>query len=799
MSDNPLANFYHKSLINKFIMFAALTLVFTFIMIANPMQPKAEAVVSDGSDLPWWALLDMQYLCDLTDNDVAQYGYVSLAGNTSAVSTTITNPGAIINLQYNVIVRKCKLNRDTGIISTTFKTKGGVYRSTYFGDRTIPALVDREEIILGNLNNSALYSWESFPFSVNTAGMSAPGGDITGNVNSKQANWFTNGGVVGCVVPPGAPDIFLTAGMSIENCPQTNPGFRFRVDIDPPDNNPSVTLNASTNCSRINITATDTQGAVRVRTRIRNNSGGWDVIDDRNNVNGNFEFDFPAAYKDAHRRRLEITAFNNATGSLGGGTNTTITGEVERCHVPVCTSVTTNPGSPEVGNTIRIGLAWSYTTTPPGGASARPVNPRGQARFQTNPYLINAAMGASTTGGAYTFPNPYLLNNPGSYTADGNISYIDALTGQTYTDDCANNGSAAITAVTKPYFRIYGNDAMAGGYFADAASPTECTGGPVDSLATFQGFNAAGDGGGANPTGNYLRGAGSQHALFALGQINSVASSANRNFLANATNLGGNTRWPTRQTFANYGTTNYSPNFGGSGGISRCIPDFYSRSSSVAKTTDIYDLKVGNVNTTLHASPTANQLVNINGADITVPGLNQTVYIDGDAKIADGANIIYNDSVLDGFNDVPNLTIVVKGDLYIDDDTTRLDGTYIVQPYWDGSTWKGGRLITCYESAGAGRPFNNNELPTNCNKKLEINGAVISQEIILLRTNGNYSSNPDNPTNPGGILNNVETPRSNNIAEVFNFSPEIYLNPANFTTSSSTGKYDAINVLPPTF
>jgi hypothetical protein len=563
-------------------------------------------------------------------------------------------------------------------------------------------------------------------------------------------------------------------------------------------NPPELNLNAVGSCAGGNDIVisgnTETNNGVTptVEVRIRNNAdNGWILLSPNPSVDasGDFSITVPSEYKDAHSRAVQVTSFG------AGGTTKVVNTGIPPCIQPTCT-VATDPGNPEVAQQFRLTLSWQYNP----GSSGRGIDPsNAYSLFQGTPQNVNPPY--YLNGGSVIFPQQFSLPTSGSYAVTGRLTYTDVgFPPNIINIDCNNGGSPpTITVATKPYFRIYGNDAMAGGYFADAASPTECTGGPVDSLATFQGFNAAGDGGGANPTGNYLRGAGSQHALFALGQINSVASSANRNFLANATNLGGNTRWPTRQTFANYGTTNYSPNFGGSGGISRCIPDFYSRSSSVAKTTGVYNLNVGGDNNPRHASPVLNQLVNINGADITVPGLNQTVYIDGDAKIADGANIIYNDSVLDGFNDVPNLTIVVKGDLYIDDDTTRLDGTYIVQPYWDGSTWKGGRLITCYESAGAGRPFNNNELPTNCNKKLEINGAVISQEIILLRTNGNYSSNPDNPTNPGGILNNVETPRSNNIAEVFNFSPEIYLNPANFTTSSSTGKYDAINVLPPTF
>lgn len=77
----------------------------------------------------------------------------------------------------------------------------------------------------------------------------------------------------------------------------------------------------------------------------------------------------------------------------------------------------------------------------------------------------------------------------------------------------------------------------------------------------------------------------------------------------------------------------------------------------------------------------------------------------------------------------------------------------------------------------------------NCLKKLTFNGAVIAKQVKLLRT---YSS-----------LRNAalrEPSATSQAAEVFNFSPEVYLTndlPLPLTGGANKGKYGSATTLPP--
>jgi hypothetical protein len=71
-----------------------------------------------------------------------------------------------------------------------------------------------------------------------------------------------------------------------------------------------------------------------------------------------------------------------------------------------------------------------------------------------------------------------------------------------------------------------------------------------------------------------------------------------------------------------------------------------------------------------------------------------------------------------------------------------------------------------------------------------VNGAVIAEKIYLNRSLGNYR----NPT--VGVPENAD---DNDIAEVFNFSPELYMALMVQGRSNVNGKFDSILSLPPSF
>jgi len=134
--------------------------------------------------------------------------------------------------------------------------------------------------------------------------------------------------------------------------------------------------------------------------------------------------------------------------------------------------------------------------------------------------------------------------------------------------------------------------------------------------------------------------------------------------------------------------------------------------------------------------------------------------------------------------------LIVKGNIFIAPNVTRLDGVYVAQPDDDASK---GNIYTC---AGATQI----NILDKCSTQLTINGSFIAQQIHYGRTVGTVEKSlKANPTEPN------EDPGSPNIAEIFNFSQEMYLAPQpailstinGSTGSGSTKLYDSITSLPP--
>ena len=122
---------------------------------------------------------------------------------------------------------------------------------------------------------------------------------------------------------------------------------------------------------------------------------------------------------------------------------------------------------------------------------------------------------------------------------------------------------------------------------------------------------------------------------------------------------------------------------------------------------------------------------------------------------------------------IPYFTLIVKGNINIGSNVTRLDGLYIVQPVINTSTGtvSKGVFNTCrFVGANPAQVTDFATISSSCRvNKLIVNGAVIAQQVKLLRSSGTLSSAPANE--------NAIT--STNVAEVFNFTPSLLIsNPA---------------------
>ena len=131
---------------------------------------------------------------------------------------------------------------------------------------------------------------------------------------------------------------------------------------------------------------------------------------------------------------------------------------------------------------------------------------------------------------------------------------------------------------------------------------------------------------------------------------------------------------------------------------------------------------------------------------------------------------------------MPMLELVAKGNIYIANGVTQLDGLYVAQP--NGAT--GGNIYTCAQPVLPATAYPiDNTLSGNCHNGLTINGAFVAKQVRFMRTRGTlYQSNAAEPST------------SANIAEVFRFSPAVWMaQPPNQT--NGVLEYDAIASLPP--
>ena len=224
-----------------------------------------------------------------------------------------------------------------------------------------------------------------------------------------------------------------------------------------------------------------------------------------------------------------------------------------------------------------------------------------------------------------------------------------------------------------------------------------------------------------------------------------------------------------RLTFAN---PNVGPYYGGNFGKSRCIPNYW-RGTSGQQFTPLPNDELNIWDFTTHATaPTVFHQPNSGGAYVRLQNiynsapviidlrLKATIYIEGDLLIE---NDIYNNSSgtqWKNFNDINYITIIVKGDILIDPNVSRIDAVLIAYPNTGADIHnieddKKGRIYTCYfdqllgvdfiddpiqytlnkKTDGSTALITNSKLyNNNCETKLVVNGALIAREIHLGRT-----------------------------------------------------------------
>jgi hypothetical protein len=276
------------------------------------------------------------------------------------------------------------------------------------------------------------------------------------------------------------------------------------------------------------------------------------------------------------------------------------------------------------------------------------------------------------------------------------------------------SAEACVVIAKTPYVHFQGNDVWAGGGFA-SISPACNAASKITTSA-----HALKDGS--------VAGSGVEYAAFALGKITNFGS-AGKAIINPAAAQG------KMLTFSNVTSTN----LGFYGAPQHCINDYISTYSGTPVTTLASPVDVNNA---------AGGTWQINGAHTfhgNVPNKSQQVYlVNGDVTIDN--DIKYSDSY-DSVGDIPSLVIIATGNIFVQSGVKQMDGLYVAH----------GTFNTCSNAPAGNLSIN------DCKDQLVVNGSVIAGSLTLLRTYGADGGDDVARKNP---------------AEIFNFSPEMYLRSA---------------------
>lgn len=392
-----------------------------------------------------------------------------------------------------------------------------------------------------------------------------------------------------------------------------------------------------------------------------------------------------------------------------------------------------------------------------------------------------------STNQPLTFNNFRYPIATGTVNVNGSVTIwtIDGIGGPgfTVTDTCTEDAIVGNWS----YLRSYGGDIWTGAQYSTTGSCSSTTG----TIDTFAEETATGSG--------QYRGSSAQFSVTSL--LNVATGGFSRGFFsANNRHGAPETTPPRGLTRANNVA---AQRYGGGYGFAQCMTDYYGTTSGVANpaTLPLYTAPIfpnqGIVRRRLPANST------IATGNLIVPiGTQMAIYVDGDLYI-NGNIVNVTAAPPAALDQIPFLALIVRGNIFIDNDVRRLDGLYIAQVT---PTNTKGKIFTC--SPGLNAVYTAAQLFANCggnaaggvSGQLVFNGAVVADRIHFLRTFGSLRQSVFNDL-PVDFTSGAGTAA----AEVFNYTPEMYLAPSPLVRTNSTGnttgvgQYDAITSMPPAY
>jgi hypothetical protein len=483
--------------------------------------------------------------------------------------------------------------------------------------------------------------------------------------------------------------------------------------------------------------------------------------------------DYPAGASPA-------TAYNTTGNTFADGGNADL-GAIP-CMQPTACSTNTQPNPIEVGQPVQYiftitirnssqdsfsggnGRQYNFNASGSGGVVINPPT------SQTKPIPAGPSNSLTVT---VTFSGT--LNSGGTYSiamvpADGSNANLLASI-----PNCSNSA----TPYAFPYLQAWNGSVSAGGGFrSPGIKDTGSCGASADPPYYSPRMNGNQNSGGIEAFGKQAsnRGSKTDFGALALGYIIGSPSGT-------AGFYSGDQAAGDRMVYANNLAGFFSTNMGGYlNGVApgHCASDFYTNTqvSQTSQTPEQGSLSAditncqnqNNGNRCQFVVPSSQSVIT---AGVTFPaGFQITIYSDHDVTIS--GNIAYDNFDATQQASVPYFALVVRGNITVASSVRQLDGLYIAQPLPPtppSTVWAGGTFATC-------------ETNTICNTQLVVNGAVIAQEVDLLRNHGTLSGGSD-PQITG------------NPAEVFNFVPSLIIGQPAFATTF--GQPQGVFNLPPVF
>lgn len=439
----------------------------------------------------------------------------------------------------------------------------------------------------------------------------------------------------------------------------------------------------------------------------------------------------------------------------------TITVDAPQPTASQCGAITLRPQRPEVSDPIVVTPIIRYA----GGPSTPNLSAYSVSVTNSSGAPGNIPSTATASNGVVRITSSsFRVPAGGQYT----VRWSATINGATVTCGGRFAPGDSFIAMSYPFIKVNGGDTVAGVSFSapngNAVVPCSAAAHNPDAGVVSSNRNTA-------P--NYT-GAGGSYAVYAMNYIQSFASDQ------------GKGRPATTLSFANLdypddGANTILPEIGRFGGLFGSAPcvDYWGAKPPDNQLTALGTGQSLN-NLTGNYRFTGNLSI---GNTLIQSGRKLTLYVKGDVSIT--GDIVYQNS--DGSwaatADIPNFKLIVNGRIFINASVDQLDGSYVAIPnsnYLTAVSSFGapasGTISTCSNGFVSYNPqlTASNNMTALCNNRLTVNGSFTANQILLLRTFGTLSSNEP--------------------AEVFNYTPELWLAPSGVTMD---GSYESMTGLPP--